>query len=366
MKIKNKIHNVFLKNEITQKIYKGISYVKWKLYYGVLWGMPIVIYKLKKRRPVFLIFTPEHANLGDHAIAYAEERMLKSLKFDYFEITGKQLGRLQAYGYLKLLNNAMVIVNGGGNLGTLWPDIEQMNRCIISELKKSTICIMPNSIYYGENYQDKLEFEKSIQIYNSHPSLYMYAREELSYKTMKKVYKNVKLMPDMVLNLNECVDKTNRKGCLLCMRNDVEKTVNGDDYIKICEQLKNIFGTITITNTVLDYDVSRINRKKELAQKFSEFRNAELVVTDRLHGMIFCAITGTNCIVLNGKSPKIKGCFRWIEDLGYIMLIEKAENLTKAYQELKKYPHYYENEKIQLMYLEMKKEIYNLVVNGKW
>ena len=45
----------------------------------------------KSRCPdvVFLVLTPEHANLGDHAIAYAEAEMLKKAGIDYVEITGK-------------------------------------------------------------------------------------------------------------------------------------------------------------------------------------------------------------------------------------------------------------------------------------
>ena len=50
------------------------------------------------------------------------------------------------------------------------------------------------------------------------------------------------------------------------------------------------------------------DRKIQIELKLKEFCSAELVVTDSLHAMIFCAITGTPCIVLNSKSPKLKGC----------------------------------------------------------
>ena len=59
--------------------------------------------------------------------------------------------------------------------------------------------------------------------------------------------------------------------------------------------------------TVLSYDVSVEKREEELKRKFNEFKSAKLVVTDRLHGMVFAAITGTNCIVINSKSPKNEG-----------------------------------------------------------
>ena len=64
-----------------------------------------------------MIFTPEHANLGDHAIAYAESILLKKAGINYYEITGKKLYELEQYGYLSILNHATILINGGGNLG---------------------------------------------------------------------------------------------------------------------------------------------------------------------------------------------------------------------------------------------------------
>ena len=37
-------------------------------------------------------------------------------------------------------------------------------------------------------------------------------------------------------------------------------------------------------NTVLSYDVSVEKREEELKRKFNEFKSAQLIVTDRLHG----------------------------------------------------------------------------------
>ena len=39
--------------------------------------------------------------------------------------------------------------------------------------------------------------------------------------------------------------------------------------------------------------------------KFKDFQKSELVITDRLHGMIFCYITKTPCIVMPNNNHKI-------------------------------------------------------------
>ena len=366
MNVKKTIHDLFFKNKKTKTLYCIASYLKGRIYYGFTLVLPIIKYKVLNKQPVFLIFTPEHANLGDHAIAYSEQKIFNKLGIKYYEVTGRQLYILQQYGYLKILNNAVVFLNGGGNLGTLWPDIERMNRLIISTIKRSTICIMPNSIYYGEDDEGKIEFKKSIEIYNQHPRLYIYARESISYKIMKCSYRNVKLMPDMLLALNKCDSPVTRKGCIFCMRDDIERTLSYEERNVLYDKAKTIFGDIHISNTVLDYNVSVSNRNSELESKFDEFRKTELVVTDRLHGMIFCAITGTKCIVLNGRSPKISGCFQWIEKLDYITLIENLEEFEEAYYNMPQYPTYCMSEEMKMMFQELEKDIVNLIVLGKW
>ena len=366
MIIKKRVHNIFLKTETTRKIYCTISYIKGKIYFGICLYAPILKYRITKEKPVFLIFTPEHANLGDHAIAYAEQKLFNKLKIEYYEITGRQLYILQYYGYLKVLNNTTIFINGGGNLGSLWPEIEKMNRWIISELKESTICIMPNSIYYDADKKGQIEFEESVHIYNKHPKLYIYARENLSYELMKKKYKNVKLIPDMVFSLDECISNMERKGCLLCMRNDVERTIPEAEYEKLCHLIKRVFKNVRVKNTVINHNVKIENRESELENIFSEFRNVELVVTDRLHGMIFSAITGTKCIVLNSKSPKIKGCYQWIKHLEYIRMINNIEELESVYKKMPQYPNVYNYEALKPLYTELKYDIKNLIIKGVW
>lgn len=366
MNIKNKVREKCFRRKLTKKVYCMISYIKWKIYCGITLVAPIIKYRLANDTPVFLIFTPEHANLGDHAIAYSEQEMLKRLQMDYYEVTGAQLYQLHKYQYLKLLDNSTIFVNGGGNLGTLWPDIEKMNRWIISELQRSTICIMPNSIYYEQNENGYRELQKSQEIYNNHPRLYLYARERKSYEIMRKVYKNVRLVPDMVLRLDESVTQMQRRGCLICLRNDVERTVTKQEQQELHHIAGELFEAVNTTKTVLDYNVSLPQRKKELQKKFDEFKQAELVITDRLHGMIFCAITGTKCIVLDGKSPKISGCFEWIKDLEYIAFVKNVEDVKKVYRSMPTYPVYYNDKKIKPLFQGLEEDMIHLIKCGEW
>lgn len=319
-----------------------------------------IFVKKKKCNPrtVYLVLTPEHTNLGDHAIASEVIRLLDRLGIDYIEITDIQLMRLKYFKLLGVMNKAPILINGGGNMGTLWLGVEQMMREIVKSNPKSPVFILPNTVFYEDSDWGKEELERSRTLYNAHKRLVVYAREQTSYDTMDGVYHNVKLMPDMVLFRNECTAGMERKGCLLCLRNDLEKTMGQEEQAALEAQVRGIFGDcIAYTDTHAKKGVPIDQRKAELDAKFSEFRSAELVITDRLHGMIFCAITGTPCIVLDSKSPKVRGCYEWIKDLPYIRFADSVSQIAQEYNQIPKAVHQYDNAFAQPYYEQLSQDI---------
>lgn len=316
----------------------------------------------KNPQSVILVLTPQHSNLGDHAIAIAEIKMLTDLGIPYVEITGKELALLQKYGLLSIMNGYPIIINGGGNLGTLWPYAELLMRDIVRFNSKSTIAIMPNTIYYEKSDWGKEEYNNSKKIYNAHCKLYMYSREQSSYDIMHNSYNNVKLIPDVVLSLNETKETVVRNGCLLCLRSDCEKTITSEEEHILKSQVESLFAdNYRYSDTHAPSAVPIELRTHALETKLEEFRTSELVITDRLHGMIFAAITGTPCIVINSKSPKVKGCYDWIKDLGYIRFVDNANQITKAYASIPKCSHRYNNEHLLPYFDKLKQDIFNIV-----
>lgn len=310
---------------------------------------------------VFLVMTPEHGNLGDHAIAYAETEMLKKNGINYIEITDAQLREWQYYHLLDVMNGHPILIHGGGYLGTLWFNAEKLLREIIRNCPKSDILCLPNTIFYEDSPTGRKEFEKSKKIYNRHKSLWLYAREKTSYETMHNAYCNVKLVPDMVLSLNKSSEKYERHGCLLCLRSDCEKTRTDEQEQIIRKQASLLFGNnIRDTDMVENDRITVEEREDALERKFAEFAQAELVITDRLHGMIFCAVTGTPCIVIDSKSPKVRGCYEWIRHLDYIKFIDEPSQLSDAYHSIPASEHYYDNRYLQHYYDELIEDIVNM------
>lgn len=323
---------------------------------------PIFKEHKKNTDTVFLVYTPIHENLGDHAIAQAEKFLLDELGIRYTEITAPEMHTLKEFKLLKLFDNTKIFITGGGNLGTLWFEVETMFRDIILAAPKADILIFPSTLYYEDTNFGRKEFENSKKIYNNHKSLSLYARENISYEIMKNAYNNVKLVPDMVFSLNRCEKNAPRNGAVLCLRNDLERTLCEEDEILIYKQIQQLFGDeITNTDMRVGHNIPLNERETELNQKYDQFRNAKLVITDRLHCMIFCVITGTPCIVVNSKSPKVKGCYEWVKDFEYIKFADNLSDITNLYNSIPQKEFIYDNSKFMPLYEILKEDIHKLI-----
>ena len=317
----------------------------------------ILWFRYKHPDGIFLTMTPEHQNLGDHAIAYAETQMLNRLGVSYYEITNKQLKMLDYLKLLRVLNGRVIFFTGGGNLGTLWPSLEKQIRATIVSNPDSLIVVFPNTVYYSDAPEDRVEEKKSVEIYNDHTSLYLYARERVSYEKMCSLYNNVKIVPDMVLSLDRTNGQEKRKGCILCLRWDCERTRTRAEDHAIRKKASDIFGdNILELDMCTGHSIQLCDREKELTAQFSKFRSSELVITDRLHGMIFCAITGTPCIVIDSKSPKVRGCYEWIRNLDYIRFADGPEQILELYQTMPKCCSF-DNKHLQQYYKQLEEDI---------
>lgn len=274
--------------------------------------------------------SPVYENLGDQAIFLAEEEYCNANGIKIFDCAGAD--RLIPL-YSKLTpKNCLVLISGGGNMGELWMAEELKIRKIIRKFKKNRIVIFPQTVYWNMDTEEGRKcFEESKACYGSHPDLTVFVREKMSLEFMRENMPEVKtlMVPDMTMIMERHFDKK-RNGVLLCMRNDKEKTIPEKEQKLLAESLRKrykVYGTDTCYTRI----VAPSSRKAIVDRKLERFASAELVITDRLHGMIFAYITHTPCIALDSLSHKIKGCHEWIKDAGYIRLaISVSEALSMA------------------------------------
>jgi len=276
-------------------------------------------------KKIILMGMPNHGNIGDSVIFYAEDKFIKKNfpEFDYYIIPEKRLD-LCAEKIKKYCNEDDILCfHGGGNIGNQYI-IEKFRRKAIQLFPNNKIIIFPQTIYFSNDEEGKKELEITKNIYSNHKNLILVIREEESLSFAKEHFKNNRIIftPDIVTSLNETNTNQKREGLLYLMRQDVERN--------ICDYQKQILDNITkkYFNKLENSDIAskeRINgdkREKIINDKFNQIRKSEMVITDRLHGMIFCAITSTPCIALGNYNHKVKSSFLWFKDLGYIKFVE--------------------------------------------
>ena len=281
----------------------------------------------KDKTAAILIGTPTHGNLGDQAIVYAEHKFLEQFK------DRKNIVEFSSQCYLKnkefikkiIAPQDWIIIDGGGSMGTLWIKNEYRFRDIIERFPKNRIFIFPQTAYFAEDAVGMAELKKSVDIYSDHKNLVIFCRDKATYSFVQKEFSNNSsyYMPDMVLSIQETVEEPEeRDGVLICLRGDKERITDRTLAENIEHLMKKRNIAVKRTSTIIYDYVDSFNRLKELQKKWDEFAHAKLVITDRLHAMIFCAITQTPCIALDNVSHKVKGGYEWIKTLPYIMFNE--------------------------------------------
>jgi pyruvyl transferase EpsI len=142
---------------------------------------------------------------------------------------------------------------------------------------------------------------------------------------MKRHFRKNKvfLAPDIVMTLPLKNFFNRRKGVIISMRNDKEKFVTDFEFDIIVNFAKENFEKFSYYDSHIGRD--NINFKegeKELNLILNEYGKSKLVLTDRLHGMIFSYITGTPAIVFPNNNKKVEECYEWIKDSNTIRFLK--------------------------------------------
>jgi pyruvyl transferase EpsI len=199
--------------------------------------------------------------------------------------------------------------------------------------------ILPQTIFYDDSQKAKQLFESSKIVYNACENLHICTREHFSYQLAKENYQNVYLFPDCVMYLTPEILKLSRnphrKGVVTSLRQDVEKTRTEKEEQRIYSVLSKKFGgEIHNYDMLSDEPIPQEKRFEVVQGQMEHFRTAQLVVTDRLQGMIFSAVAETPCVVIKSQSYKVEGCYEWLKYLKYIKFIDNVENLEQACEEV--------------------------------
>ncbi|MBA7847938.1 polysaccharide pyruvyl transferase family protein [Klebsiella sp. RHBSTW-00465] len=310
------------KNKIANKISRKLNELSHKYY-----KLPNIDYT---KKIAYVVGVSNHPNAGDQEITLAQKKFIKKYipDFIYVEIEKEKITYIIDELAKKIKPGDIVFIQGGGTVSDLYPEHEKPRQLLLDKLKNSSAKIIQFPISF--HYEDIDSFREIKNIYNEAGNFTLFARESKSYNILKKELTiPVFHIPDIVLSQNESSDMKRGNKILIMFRSDMECLLpkqKAEDIINYFSRNNDVLITDNyVENYVLTFES---NREKLLSKKFNEFREAKLIITDRLHGMIFAYITKTPAIVFDNSYGKVKNSYKdWLSDSNYIKFID-AESTT--------------------------------------
>lgn len=296
----------------------------------------VLAWRCRKREHLYFICTPLHKNLGDHAITIACYNFFHTYipETKIIEVSQPVI-RKHTRVFKNIFQKQLVIVCGGGYLGDAWPDDDKMVIDVVKYCTDSKIIILPQTISFTTKNQEIYAHDK--YIVSHHQNLIICVRDSKSVYWAKKLKcssQNIVFMPDMVTYLSQYKDiSKKRDGIAVCLREDREKNIDfGKDVLGIVksmgEEVKYIDNIYNRGNVLPE------KRYKIVEQHLQKIASAKVLITDRLHGMLFATITSTPCIAFDNTTGKVRGGYHWIKNNSYVRVLSDLNEFEETLQDL--------------------------------
>lgn len=293
---------------------------------------------LGQNKRVFVFLSADYGNIGDIAISTAQREYLMDALSGYSTVCIPiSQTRLVIQSIKKQIrSDDLVTIIGGGNMGAMYRDIEELRQLVIRSFPHNRIVCFPQTLDWDNSATSKRALKRIVKTYSQHPDIHVFARETITYAKLDTSFNehanvNVGLVPDIVmsataeiLGAKSCLKPS---GVLRCLRNDKEAALSAEQYTILDDALTNTGCAIEKTDTHAGgSQLDEVYCAKLLADKLSQFRAAKLVVTDRLHGMILSLLSGTPCLVLPNANHKIRQTqLDWLKNHPRLIFVEPEQ-----------------------------------------
>jgi pyruvyl transferase EpsO len=361
---------------------------------------------LSKYKNIFFLDYPDHLNAGDHLI-WLSTIMFANLNnrkegIAHASSTISYSASLVDFDERKMSSpvienkESMILLQGGGNLGDLWPESQLFREFIINKYPNTAITILPQTIYF----KDMKNLERVSRTFNSHPALTIHARDRSSFELAKNYFHkcNVFLTPDMTailsrVDLPDYAIAPRKNNILFLCRQDNELLADfSSDKLGFPDESKidckdwstyswlwdkrgklkslnqwywRIPGNVTLvrevwqrglkdpekllsrlqwtgqiekelTSTGFDTRMKGFRHSLSIAhESLTFFAGYELVVTNRLHGAICARLLGIPAILLPGAySKNIDYHKTWLSRDRLCRFVDSPERLSPVVEEV--------------------------------
>jgi pyruvyl transferase EpsO len=245
-----------------------------------------------KNRNVIYLDYPVYQNIGDHLIYWGALAALK-------ENGNKVLAQYSIYSFrsqkvrtLIQKYDALIVCQGGGNFGDLYPDHQNFRLKVVKDFPNVDIVVLPQSIHY----RSKQNQDSELKCFTK-KNVTIHVRDNESKNMLDRYNINVVQSPD----LESCDKKTDGF--------DWEDVISGLDSF-VFQKIKK-FESIYWTHKI-SLPLYRWYSKRLISNAIRVFENYDVIDTDRLHGLILGVLMSRFVLDKDnsyGKLSRYKTCW---------------------------------------------------------
>lgn len=285
-----------------------------------------------------LLDLPDYNNIGDHLICKGSLNFLNTLPHKK-----KYAASIKLFNPSKIDRNDLILLQGGGNFGDLWPKHQNFREYIVKNFRHNKIIILPQTIYF----QKEKNMKPTVRAFSNHPDLTICVRDWRSYERAKNNFTKNKilLIPDMASYLSCKVNKkrtNNPKRVLFMKRRDKELKKS----FKI-PFIKNL-DTRDWPSFKYKYYNYIPNKHKQQQLYLNEgillMANYDIVISTRLHGSILSVLLDIPTIILDNIYGKNKTYYdTWLNGVSHCYFAHNKQQLLEIIS--RNYPELFNNQK---------------------
>ena len=282
-----------------------------------------------EKRNVFVFLCGYYQNLGDLAITYSQ---IKFLEVEFPTANIVPVPSVETYNAVKTIRrhirkDDLITILGGGNMDDTYISLENARLYTIKSFKHNHIVSFPQTYAFSDTRKGRMRERISKKVYESNRMLTIFVREQLSLQRIKAALPkaDIRYCPDIVLSLMLPVKSAVRDKILICLRKDAEQRTRKGFAEELISEAKKHYQKIIVRDTV---DIPLKDCQPDIYEKtlndfWAMIQECRVVITDRLHCMLFCVINRTPCIVLDNTNHKISEIYKdWINNIPYILLAD--------------------------------------------
>ena len=298
------------------------------------------ISRLIQKNPVHYVDLPLYGNIGDLLI------MKGTLAFlEKNQILIRTLTAYFNFNPAWVNSQDIILFQGGGNFGDLYPGPQQLRERTISQCLENRIIILPQTIQFNSAQA----YESCCELMSKHADLHIFVRDQKSYKLAKPMSRHVYLAPDMAHQLWEIKHTPQRKagkGHLGIIRTD-DEAGTGSHYAGFNHVTD--WPALVGRREILARNTHRLLRALHLAgidrklvtpmsrlwiqwadvligDAINLYSKFEHVTTDRLHGHILACLMGiSNTFIDNSYGKNSTYAAQWTANSSIVNLAVSFE-----------------------------------------